>query len=696
MTNPNVRNIDGLPAIMGQFDTFARTTMERVMAEAGLTLVAGSFEEGATVTLKTEVVWQQATGKVFAWFQDAVKTVGAGSTPETTGGIGAGAWVDRTDVVLRGEVGMRRFTSAQAPSQSYYEGELIYITDVGHVFKFKSSRYLIAGQAQSEMTFSDNLHIIVTAGGMLQFAEFDKLHGIQSANSARFAAAIKDRTTPVTVDCYGDSITFGQALADTANATNKIGVATGFGDGSTHEHWQFNNNYPQWIASYLADNLWQSSVVNNYGHSGDRAISGYLRHRVVSGSLAATIMYGINDCLFATSNGGQPERLTTDPLYSVVHYQEALRLFAAKQILQGKSVTILGTTPFANLVGFDGTQLASMKLCRAYNAAAKQIAAEFGCRYVDMARDVFNQYGIMEITQEATHLGEVGLKIAGERITAALVTVETENRISHGSVLIANPGINALLSKDAINAFGNSTSSTPPGTTTSDPSCVVVSSEWVSIPFYAETDGLVAFVNGVVTGTPPTGVEINLDFGSVQSNYHYQHSYLNGKPVSSKSLSMQSTPFKRENQNFSDSSSAIIVVANRGWHTLSIRKTSGSGSLLLDSISFESLEFVMASNVYGVTASCSVSAGALDSGARNVTSASQDYPGEFGITFTSPMANNKYTVVVDVNETGSDPVTATVRFKSTGVFGVAFNKWNGTAWAKFAPSMFTVKIIGGR
>jgi hypothetical protein len=78
--------------------------LNRSYAAAGLTLVAGSFEEGATVTLKTEVVWQQATGKVFAWFQDATKTVAAGSTPATSGGVGAGAWVDRTDVVLRNEL----------------------------------------------------------------------------------------------------------------------------------------------------------------------------------------------------------------------------------------------------------------------------------------------------------------------------------------------------------------------------------------------------------------------------------------------------------------------------------------------------------------------------------------------------------------------------------------------------------------
>lgn len=620
---------------------------------------------------------------------DAIKQLEKAASKVTkTGGGSVQDFINKSQTM--------RHTVAEAKTLNFIEGQEVYITDYGFNYTYKSSRFLIAGQPQSEMTYDDNMHILVNAGGMLQFDDWDKVKNIQSENSARFAAAIKDRTTLVTVDCYGDSITFGQALADTANATNKIGVPTGFGDGSTHNHWQFNNNYPQWIASYLAGNLWQSSSVNNFGYSGDRAISGYLRHRIASSSIAATIMYGINDCLFATSNGSQPERLTTDPLYSVVNYQEVLRLFAAKQILQGKVVTILSTTPFATLVGFDGTQLAAMKLCRAYNAAAKQIAGEFGCRYVDMTQDVFNQYGIMEITQEATHLGEAGLKIAGERIASALVLAETENRVSHGSVLIANPGINAMLSKDEVNALGNFTSSTPPGTTTSDPSCVSVSSEWVSIPFYAETDGIVAFVNGVITGTPPTGIEIRLDFGSIQSNYHYQHSYLNGKPISSKSLSLQSTKFKRENQNFSDPSSAIIVVANRGWHTLSIRKTSGSGSLLLDSISFESLESVLASDVYGVTASCSVSAGVLDSGARNINSTPSAYTGEFSIIFSRTMANNKYTVVVDFDETGADPVTAHSRYKSVNSCDVAFNKWNGTAWVKFVPSMFTVKVIGGR
>lgn len=78
--------------------------MKRLAAEAGYNLVDGSFEEGATVSLKTQVVWQQATGKIFGWFQDAVKTVVAGSTPVTSGGVGVGAWVDRSEDGLRSDL----------------------------------------------------------------------------------------------------------------------------------------------------------------------------------------------------------------------------------------------------------------------------------------------------------------------------------------------------------------------------------------------------------------------------------------------------------------------------------------------------------------------------------------------------------------------------------------------------------------
>lgn len=81
-----------------------RAILKRLAAEAGYTLVTGSFEEMGTVTTVTDALWYQKTGTYYTWGGTLPKTVPAGSTPATTGGIGAGAWVDRTDALLRSKL----------------------------------------------------------------------------------------------------------------------------------------------------------------------------------------------------------------------------------------------------------------------------------------------------------------------------------------------------------------------------------------------------------------------------------------------------------------------------------------------------------------------------------------------------------------------------------------------------------------
>ena len=68
----------------------------------------GSFTTGATLTdMRQVLVWeasQGGDGHDYGWAGAFPKVVAAGATPATSGGIGAGAWVDRTDVVLRSEL----------------------------------------------------------------------------------------------------------------------------------------------------------------------------------------------------------------------------------------------------------------------------------------------------------------------------------------------------------------------------------------------------------------------------------------------------------------------------------------------------------------------------------------------------------------------------------------------------------------
>ena len=65
---------------------------------------AGTFDAGYTLTNNRQTL---AYGNVeYSWSGAFPKVVSAGSTPVTSGGFGAGAWVDRTDVTLRSELNL--------------------------------------------------------------------------------------------------------------------------------------------------------------------------------------------------------------------------------------------------------------------------------------------------------------------------------------------------------------------------------------------------------------------------------------------------------------------------------------------------------------------------------------------------------------------------------------------------------------
>lgn len=60
-----------------------------------------SFEDGATLTLPNQTLRYEANGEYYRWDGVLPKTVAAGSTPSTTGGVGLGSWVSVGDASLR-------------------------------------------------------------------------------------------------------------------------------------------------------------------------------------------------------------------------------------------------------------------------------------------------------------------------------------------------------------------------------------------------------------------------------------------------------------------------------------------------------------------------------------------------------------------------------------------------------------------
>jgi hypothetical protein len=92
--------IYGFDAI-GKLTPQLREALRRSYALDGLTLVDGSFEQGATLASATDVLLYEAAGKCYSWSGSFPKVVTASSTPASTGGISVGAWVSRFDPELR-------------------------------------------------------------------------------------------------------------------------------------------------------------------------------------------------------------------------------------------------------------------------------------------------------------------------------------------------------------------------------------------------------------------------------------------------------------------------------------------------------------------------------------------------------------------------------------------------------------------
>ena len=81
---------------------FQHTAEEAIRNYGYITM--DSFEDGATLTLPNQVLRYEANGEYYRWDGEFPKIVPAGSTPETAGGVGLGAWLSVGDASLRTEL----------------------------------------------------------------------------------------------------------------------------------------------------------------------------------------------------------------------------------------------------------------------------------------------------------------------------------------------------------------------------------------------------------------------------------------------------------------------------------------------------------------------------------------------------------------------------------------------------------------
>jgi len=84
-----------------------RRVFQQILMDMGFQPLSGSFQTGATITARNQALYDEVSQVFYVW--GGTIPVGGyivlvGSTPATAGGVGVGAWSDKTDLMLRSEL----------------------------------------------------------------------------------------------------------------------------------------------------------------------------------------------------------------------------------------------------------------------------------------------------------------------------------------------------------------------------------------------------------------------------------------------------------------------------------------------------------------------------------------------------------------------------------------------------------------
>ena len=118
---------------------------EAVISSGFVTL--DSFELGATIAQRNEALRHTLDGKLYRWAGNLPKTVPIGSTPITSGGIGANAWLEVSDTVLRMEL------SSAGGATKIGNAKIVF----ANVNAMSSASWVKVGDKVSTLSYHDSL-----------------------------------------------------------------------------------------------------------------------------------------------------------------------------------------------------------------------------------------------------------------------------------------------------------------------------------------------------------------------------------------------------------------------------------------------------------------------------------------------------------------------------------------------------------
>ncbi|MBN3228989.1 SGNH/GDSL hydrolase family protein [Pectobacterium brasiliense] len=651
----------------------------------------GIWEIGLEISLPTQIVNYQGSWYRYAGNFDEPHVI-SGASPDDDGN-----WINVNvgDVALRGELaaptgflmvgGLQviRLTLANAKKfERFIDGQRVYLTDVGYTFVYNSSRNIILGHAGSEITSDDELHKLVSNGGMLEFDDYDKLNELENLNYTQYQAKLRTNK-PIKMISYGDSITWAQ----------------GPGGG------QMSVTYPAVIAevmSSLTQSIWTSQ---NQAHAGDTALAHYIR-TINDGSDGdiSTIMLGINDIKAATNNGNVPENVDGDSLYSGKNFSVVMRKFVARELLRRRCVVLLGTTQFVGGANISPMgNLTEGYVSWVYDSAVKSVANEFGCLFIDTKRDITRQYGLSESAFDGVHLREEFISIMGKKLAAVFMQQDYKRPcvMRQGSVVLPHVFYTPISSNVTLkrNEFTNGTS--PPFLgAADDPEAVGVmlpndpAGGAVTIAVYIKDDNSLIFPSFHAKG--PWMVDMILNNGARQPLYpsNVEIPTILQDPdyiVSRRSISGD-TSKNRATERFSQLATACYLhVTTAGWHMITFASGQNAEPVSLEGLVCDSWSNVKNNDINGGVVGTLFRRDSSNTVTGFVTGCTTEAVGQFNVSMANLVTDN-YRVDVEYTEDASFIIHRVV-FKTTNSFRILFYN---AANALINPTSFRVTVIGGR
>lgn len=116
---PPIHTLNFYKDLLEQLAIDGAARINQVIIESGF-IVIDSFSTGATLTERNQVLRLPLDGRLYRWLGNLPKVVPANSTPSSTGGFSANAWLEVSDIALRQEINAAGGIGKIANAASYF------------------------------------------------------------------------------------------------------------------------------------------------------------------------------------------------------------------------------------------------------------------------------------------------------------------------------------------------------------------------------------------------------------------------------------------------------------------------------------------------------------------------------------------------------------------------------------------------